>query len=463
MNLTRRDWLLSSFGVGVGLAQSPRKLNVLMIAVDDLNNRLHCYGDQVVKTPNIDRLAKLGVRFDRSYCNYPLCNPSRTSLLSSLRPDKTKILNNNVPPRTYIKDAVMLPEYFHNNGYFTARVGKIAHGRFEDAVKWDISEFAMRGEVDTKQARKAQKKKRERAGGGDGEPGKLTWLQTDNRDEQEPDGHTAVRISELIEKNRAKPFFIAAGFHKPHLPWVAPKKYFDMYKPEMITLPDTPADDLDDIPPIALTHTAGEKGMSELERKKAICAYHAATTFMDAQVGVLLNTMDRLKLWNNTVVFLFGDHGWHLNEHHGLWRKMTVFEQAARAPLIMAAPGRQKNAACPRLVEWVDFYPTLAELCGLPKPKGLDGTSFVPLLDNPQRPWKKAAYTVVQHGSTLGRSVRTERYRYTEWGTPSVAELYDHEGDPKEYRNLAKDPKQANVIRQLQLLLNNPDLAKPGA
>ncbi|MBI4903911.1 MAG: sulfatase [Acidobacteria bacterium] len=457
--ITRREMVLASLGAGLGAAQTGRRMNVLMIAVDDLNNRIGCFGDRVVKTPNIDRLAKMGVRFDRAYCNYPLCNPSRTSLLSGMRPDRTKVLDNRTPPRTTIGNAVMLPEYFRNNGYFTARVGKIAHGLYEDAVKWDVSESANRREA----ALKAGKKKR---AGSDDAPGKLQWAATENRDDQEPDGRTALRISELIEQNRSKPFFLGAGFHKPHLPWVAPKKYFEMYSTDMIKLPDTPADDLNDIPPIALTHTAGEKGMPELERKKAIVAYHAATSFMDAQVGVLLNTMDRLKLWDNTVVFLFGDHGWHLNEHHGLWRKMTVFEEAARAPMIMVAPGKQKGVACPRLVEYVDFYPTLAELCNLPKPTGLDGTSFAPLLANPQRAWKKGAYTVVQHQGVIGRSVRTERYRYTEWGKPEVAELYDHEMDPKEYKNIAHatrnpDDKQKAVIAEMRKLLNNPELAKP--
>jgi uncharacterized sulfatase len=234
-----------------------------------------------------------------------------------------------------------------------------------------------------------------------------------------------------------------------------------MYQTSQIQLPNTPADDLDDIPPIALTLRDQETKMEPEARKQAVLAYHAATSFMDAQVGVLIDAMDRLKLWDNTVVLLFGDHGWHLSEHMGLWRKMTVFEEAARAPLIIVAPGKKKGESCPRLVEWVDFYPTLLDLCSLPKKSGLDGTSIVPLLSDPQRKWKKAAYTVVQHQRTLGRSVRTERYRYSEWGGPEVAELYDHELDPKEYKNLAKDPKSAKVIAEMRQLLNNPESARP--
>ncbi|MBL8222230.1 MAG: sulfatase, partial [Bryobacterales bacterium] len=434
MTLSRRELMLASLGAASAYGQRG-KMNVLLIAVDDLNTRLGCYGDAVVKTPNIDRLAKRGIRFDRAYCNYPVCNASRTSLLSGFRPDKTKVLDNRTPPRTTLKDAVFLPEYFHLHGYFTARVGKIAHGAFEDAVSWDISEFASRPGA----GRQGKKKKAAAAGEGTGD---LQWVMTDNADDAEPDGRTARRIVELMNQAGGKPFFLGAGFHKPHLPWVAPRKYFEMYSTDKIKLPDTPADDLNDIPPIALTHREDEKRMTELERKKAILAYHAATSFMDAQVGVLLDALDQKKLWDNTVVLLFGDHGWHLNEHLGLWRKMTVFEEAARAPLIIAAPGKKRGESCPRLVEWVDFYPTLADLCGLPKKAGLDGESARPLLENPQRKWKKAAYTIVRHQGVIGRSVRTDRYRYTEWGSPDVAELYDHEMDPKEYRNLAKDPKQ---------------------
>ena len=444
--ITRREMLWMPL-----IAAAQQKMNVLFIAVDDLNNRLGCYGDKVVKSPNIDRLASRGVRFDSSYCNYPLCNPSRTSLLSGRRPETTKILDNRTAPRTYLGDIRFLPELFRNNGYFTARVGKIAHGLFEDAVKWDISEFAQReGARAAAKAAKAAKAK-----GGDGEGGlKLAWVATNNADSEEPDGRTARRIAQFMAEKRDKPFFLGAGFHKPHLPWVAPKKYFDMYPPSNIELPNTPANDRDDIPPVALTHTAGDEIMTELERKTAVAAYHACTTFTDAQIGVLLDQMDKLKLWDNTVVVMFGDHGWHLYDHLGLWRKMTVFEESARAPLIVVAPGKKAGVGCQRLVEFVDIYPTLAELCGLPKPEGLEGTSFVPLLENPSRAWKKAAYTMVARGKgVIGRSVRTDRYRYTEWGGSDVAELYDHQRDPKEWMNLAKDAGHAKVVAEMRKLL----------
>ncbi len=367
-----------------------RKTNVLFIAVDDLNNRIGCYGDPVVKTPNIDRLARHGVRFDRSYCNYPLCNPTRTSLLSGRRPETTQVFNNTTPPRTHLGDVVFLPEYYKAQGYFTARVGKIAHGTYEHQIKWDISESSAgvpissgRGLKDEDTAldrarRKQSAKKQNRAGkqAKQGEAGgggvKLSWTPTNRADADEPDGATARRIVQIIRENKSKPFFIGCGFHKPHLPWVAPRKYFDMYSLDQIKLPNTPADDRDDIPPIALTSTQGDAQMTNDERRQAILAYHAATTFMDAQLGLVLDTMDQEKLWDNTVVVLFGDHGWHLYDHLQLWRKMSVFEQASRAPLVVHAPGKAEGVACPRLVEFVDIFPTLTQLCGLPQAPGME-------------------------------------------------------------------------------------------
>jgi iduronate 2-sulfatase len=458
--LSRRDLLKLPAAAPFLLHGASGRPNVLMIACDDLNTRIGCWGDPVAKTPNIDRLAARGMRFERAYCHYPLCNPSRTSLLSGLRPDTTKVLNNTTPPRTTIGNVTFLPEWFGQDGYFTAKIGKVAHGAFEDAVKWDISRPATPG-PNAKREPGGQKKGKN--GKQVGEEGgiKLSWTHTDNKDEDEPDGHTARTIVEIMEQNLAgkagagggKPFFLGAGFHKPHLPWVAPKRYFDMYPPEQIHLPDTPANDRDDIPPIALTHTAGDDLLTDLDKKKCIASYHACTTFLDAQIGVLLDALDRNKLWDNTVVILWADHGWHLDEHLGLWRKMTVFEEASHVPLIVAAPGMQRGAVCRRLAEWTDIYPTMTQLCGLANPPGLEGISLVPLLKDPARPWKKAAATVVKHRDVLGRSVRTERYRYTEWGSPQVAELYDHEQDPYEFTNLAMDSKSATLRQDLRRFL----------
>lgn len=442
MRLTRRSLLL-------GALQKP-KLNVLFIAVDDLNTRLGCYGDPVAKTPNIDRLARRAVRFNRGYCNYPLCNPSRTSLLSGRRPDTTKILDNTTPPRTYLgADVAFLPELFQAHGYFTARVGKIAHGKFESAVKWEISENSKGGIG----ARRAKGNRKVQITDDEG-AAKLVWEPTGNDDADEPDGNTARRIVKLMGEAGGKPWFLGCGFHKPHLAWIAPKKYFDLYDPAKIPLPQEPPNDREDIPAVALTQTIGDDKMTNEQKRQAIAAYHACTSFMDAQVGVLLDELDRRNLWDSTVVVLFGDHGWHLAEHQGLWRKMTLFEEADRAPLLVAAPGFARGAVSERFVEWVDLYPSLAELCGLPAPTGLEGTSFVPLLRDPARPWKKAAYTMVKRGKdTIGRRVVTNRYRYTEWGSAEVAELYDRTKDPKEFVNLAKDPKMKPVIAEMRALL----------
>ena len=457
MDLTRRDLLWMPLAAPfAALAQRKSPTNVLLIAVDDLNNRIGCYGDPVVKTPNIDRLSHRGVRFDHSYCNYPLCNPTRTSLLSGKRPETTRIYNNMTPPRTYLGDVVFLPEYYKSQGYFTARVGKIAHGRYEDAVRWDISESVAGVPLGSKGGNPPDEDSTR-----EGSDAKLHWVPTNHTDDQEPDGATARRISQLITEHRDKPFFIGCGFHKPHLPWVAPRKYFDMYSLDQIRLPNTPPDDRDDIPPVALTHTKGDELMTDDQRRQAILAYHAATTFMDAQLGVVLDTVDQLKLWDNTVVLLFGDHGWHLYDHLQLWRKMTVFEQAAHAPLIVHAPGQRENVACPRLVEFVDIYPTLTDLAGIPQAPSMEGTSFTPLLSSPQREWKKAAYTIVARGKDrFGRSVRTERYRYTEWDNGQHgAEFYDHETDPNEWTNLAwpgrtRTPKQTAALEEMKTLLH---------
>lgn len=428
------------------------KKNVLFIAVDDLNTCLGCYGHPVVKSPNIDRLAARGMRFDRAYCQYPLCNPSRTSFLSGRRPDTTRIFDNTTPPRTHLGNVVFLPEYFRQHGYFTARVGKIAHGTFADAVSWDISEEPRGGGRQGGQQARPRQQRRQ----GTADAAAALWHATDNTDQQEPDGRIARRVVELLEQHKDEPFFIAAGFHKPHIPWVAPQKYFAMYPPDSLRLPEEPADDRADVPALAFNRNANFASITdEASRKKAISAYYACVTFLDAQVGVVLEALDRLQLWDNTVVVFFSDHGFHLGEHGGLWAKMSLFEESARVPLVVVAPGKKANVACSNLVELVDLYPTLTELCGLPTPEGMEGTSFAPLLDDPQRPWKKAAFTQVQRGrNVMGRSIRTERYRYTEWNNEESAELYDHHTDPYEYTNLARDPAHKEVVAELRRLLH---------
>jgi iduronate 2-sulfatase len=419
-----------------GVRQGP---NVLLIVVDDLGPRLGCYGSAAVRSPNIDALARRGVRFDRAYCQYPFCNPSRTSFLSGRRPETTRIFDNCTSPRANIGGLTLWPEYFQQNGYFTVRVGKVAHQRFEDAVMWDVSEDFETSGGGTRCAK-------------DGN-GPMRWRATKRRDEEEPDGKVARRVVQLLEQNKDRKFFVAAGFRKPHLPLVAPKRYFDMYPSDSIALPNVLASDLADVPEVALTRNRKNEAMTDSEKRKAIAAYYACTTFVDAQVGLILDALDRLGLADDTIVVFFGDHGFQLGEH-GLWGKNTLFEESTRIPLIVSIPGKAAGAVATQLVEAVDLYPTLSELCGLPAPQGAEGTSFAPLLDDPGRAWKTAVFAnVFRPASTLGRSVRTARYRYTEWGGSGAAELYDLEADPGEVTNLAADPSHARVRDDLRAVL----------
>lgn len=477
MDLKRREFLKRASELAllplifptIGSARAKR-LNVLFVAVDDLNRRIGCFGDPLAKTPNIDRLAERGVVFRRAYCQYPLCNPSRTSFLSGLYPTETRIMDNNTPPRTYIGDIAFLPQHFRQHGYFTARIGKVYHGGMDDPASWDISEEPRRN-VRQRQRQERRQKRVEGADGaeavlvGFGAPrqppvGNLVWQATENDDADEPDGMIARRAVQILEEHlrerKGQPFFIAVGFHKPHLPWVAPKRYFDMHDPAKMPLPKTPPDDLADIPKVALTLRPQEQKMTDEEKRLAIRAYYACVSFMDAQLGVLLDALDRHKLWDETVVVLLGDHGFHLGEHGGLWRKMTLFEESAGAPLIIAAPNlKGRGRSCERTVEFVDIYPTLCELCELPVPKHkLSGKSLLPLLNDPKAKWDKPALTFVRRGKVLGVAVRTERWRYTEWDEGRLGtELYDLRNDPNEWHNLANNPKFADVVKEMKGLL----------
>jgi len=448
------------------------KPNVLLVMVDDLNVRLGCYG-YPVRTPAADRLAREGRRFDRAYCQVPSCSPSRTSLLTGWRPERTGVWDNLQAPRERLTGAVPLQEHFHANGYFTARVGKIYHGPFEDQFRWDLAEHTPYLPGD-EAWEPLPRKEREQAGSA-----ARPWTATDNRDEDEPDGRTARRVARLIEQHKDRPFFIAAGFNKPHIHWVAPRRYFDLYPPDRIVLPAEPSDDRDDIPEIAIFRKAprspgrflgGTGDRDDAFRREATAAYYACVSFVDAQVGVLLQTLDRLKLRDRTIVVLLGDHGFHLGEHGGLWRKNTLFEESLRVPFILAAPGlKQPGLAARGLVESLDLYPTLLELAGLPGVPGLEGTSLAPLLEDPRRTVKTAAFSMAPRSPPeLGRSLRTERWRYTEW-PDGGRELYDLgppgpwarflaavglQREPAAPRNLASDPRFAGTIAEMQALLD---------
>lgn len=436
-------------------ADSGRPLNVVFIMADDLNNSLGCYGHPIVQSPNIDLLAARGVRFDRAYCNYPVCNPSRTSLLSGFRPDVTRVVDNLTPPRTHLGNAVFLPQYFRQHGYRALKVGKIFHtgDEFEDAASWDLDERETR---EAKNPPEDQIARRQGEGG----------IVLDARDDETWDGHVARRAVELLSaaSEGDTPFFLAVGFRRPHTPYIAPRKYFELYPPSRIPLLNEPAEHLRLIPPLALTREKNDPPLSDDVRRETTAAYYAAITFLDAQVGVVLDALDRLDLWKNTVVVFVSDHGYHLGEHGGLKHKMTLFEESARVPLVIASPDAAIGASTIGLAELVDLYPTLADLCGLPAPTRLPGTSLAPLLREPRGDWaKEAAFTVVSRDgrraatekldpTKLGRSVRTARWRYTEW-YDGTSELYDHDADPHEYRNLVADERFADVVAPLRALL----------
>ncbi len=432
--------------------------NVLFIMVDDLNCRLGCYGDPIAHTPNIDRLAQRGVRFDRAYTQAPQCNPSRTSLLCGKYPSTTRIYENDTPSRAFLGPAaVFLPEFFQANGYFTGKVGKIPHGSFDDEVRWDFNELTpgdseglSGGEKPKKD--KGKDKERERM-----LPEAVAWRALKENEKDTPDGYTARATAKLIDERAAKPFFIAAGFHKPHRPYEAPSKYFARYPADKMPLPQEPPDVRKGVPPIAFDTYDDDANMPDEYKRFGIAAYYACIEFIDAQVGILLDALERNKVSDRTIVVLLSDHGYLLGEHGGMWRKMSLFEEATRIPLIIVAPGKKAGGTCERTVESVDLYPTLAQLCGLKYSPDLEGHSLIPLLDDPTAPWTYAAHTFTQHALTkrqavVGESVRTERWRYTEWGTDGEqgTELYDHDNDPKEWHNLAQDAKYADVIAGLR-------------
>lgn len=445
------------------IAEGAKRLNVLFIVADDLNNHLGCYGYDV-KTPAIDELARRGMRFDRAYCQVPVCNPSRVSFLSGLRPDRTKVYTLLTPTREHLGDWGMLPEYFRENGYFAAGIGKVYHTDvgFEDPRSWDLEvrEFGKRPPLD----------QIVKWGESDG-PGEHTndwaWLKTP--DDETPDGIVARKAVEVMRARSrdGKPFFLGVGFRRPHAPFAAPRKYFELYPTDEMPLSAAPpAGHYSGLLPAAHNYAPPKRPLSEKEQRELIAAYYACNSFVDAQVGVLLDALTELGLWDDTIVVFFGDHGYHLGEHGGLWHKMSLFEESCRVPLIIAAPGMKAvGQACEQLVELVDLYPTLVSLSGLPERSGLDGVDLAPLLDYPSKPVKQAAYTMTTrddrpkptHEKIMvyqGRSVRTPRWRYTEWdGGKRGVELYDHENDLHEWQNVANDPAHAKTVIELQRLL----------
>ena len=441
---TRRDFLSTSFKVGaaafttgllpnqqsaVSSQQSAKKgqYNVLFIIADDLRPWLGCYGHPEIHTPNIDRLAERGTLFNRAYCQLPLCNPSRASMLTGLRPATTKIYSNSGDFREILPDAVDLLQYFDQNGYATHAVGKVVHER----VPFTPSP---------------------------------SWLALDLADDALSDGQTAKQAEEILTNIKDQQFFLAVGFDKPHLPFSAPQKYYELYETQTFSLPTTSDYPLNapttshnslDLLTVYSDISAEDLPPSEEKALELIRGYAASTSYMDAQVGRVLNRLDALGLTENTVIAFCGDHGFHLGEH-GTWRKNTLFEVALRSPMIISVPGQQPNRS-DALAELVDIYPTLCDTCQLPIPSQLEGLSLMPVIEEPTRPWKTAAFSQLNRGGIGGRSIRTVRYRYTEWGGRGRRgkELYDYNADPDETVNIAGLPENEELVANLSAQLRS--------
>lgn len=490
-----RTLILATFGtfaLGFGpLAAEPARPNVLLVCVDDLKPMLGCYGDSTVKSPSIDRLASRGVLFERAYCNQAVCAPSRNTLMTGKRPSTLGIYDLGTNFRKSAPDAVTLSQYFMRHGYRAEAVGKIfhvGHGNHEDAASWSVPHWSPRAgqgggyalaENRPPGGTREEAMFQNRAAAGSLPRGAAVEA-ADVADSAYGDGmiaDEAIRRLQAAKDRPGQPWFVAVGFLKPHLPFVAPKKYWDLYdrasfQPNPLTHPPEGA------PAFAGTNwgelrnyrdIAASGPLDAAQQRELIHGYHAAVSYMDAQLGRVLAALEQLELGANTIVILWGDHGWHLGDH-GLWCKHTNYEEANRIPVIVSAPAAKEGGRCRSLIETVDIYPTLCELAGLPAPKGLDGASFAANLEDPAAPTKQAVFHVFPRsakgkGEMIGRAVRTERHRLVEWKVPGAAadtailELYDYRTDPAETRNLAAE--QPEMVAQLRAILATQPEAKP--
>jgi uncharacterized sulfatase len=459
------QWQLSG-PVQVQAQDKSKKLNILFIVADDLNISLGCFDHPLVKTPNVDRLAQAGMRFTRTYCQFPLCNPSRASFMTGRRPDTTRVYENATHFRKNLPEVLTLGQFFRLVGYYVVRIGKIFHygvpaqigtSGLDDARTWERFYNPIgRDRREEGLLRNLQPDNKNLGA-------VLAWHASAGTDAEHTDGKVADQAIQVLEecKKQGKPFFLAVGFYKPHVPWIAPQKYFQMVARDKIHLPQEPANIRQGVPAAAFTVNPPNYGLKESDLEDAIQAYMASVDFMDAQVGKILEALDRLGLRQDTIIVFLSDHGWLLGEH-GLWQKLCLFEESAQVPLIIATPRpRLPGKACRRLAELVDLYPTLVDLAGFDIPAGLEGKSLKPLLENPDLSWKAGAFTQVMRGGDekggtfMGRSVRTERYRYTEWDDGKKGtELYDHSNDSREHKNLAQDPAHAAIVERLAKLLH---------
>ena len=447
-------------------AESAAKTNVLLIMADDLRDFGGAFTREAVKTPNLDRLAKRGMRFERAYAQYPVCNPSRTSMLLGLRCEQTGIVGNQQFFRDSLPDTPTFPQLLRQNGWTTRSFGKILHAaNTGEAVRdqWlDIGKSWDQAEILPAASPHRNGEFRNLTGG------KLPWCEIgilDGTDDEQPDGRTAAAAIRSIEELSATggPWMVAAGFHRPHDPFHSPRRYYDLYPKDALRLHRDP-DGLAAAAAMAIPSgwMADFARFTDDDRVDFLRAYLAGVSFMDAQVGRLLDTLDRLHLWDTTLVIFLGDHGYHLGER-GWWNKSTLFDRSCRAPLIIAGPGVKEGSVCHSPVEFVDLYPTVIDYCGLEASRSLAGKSLRPVLADPSLPHKDAAFTLVTRGpGRFGRTVTTTRWRFTAW-SDGAAELYDHESDPEETRNAADDPSLATTVAALrQSLANLPPWPKTG-
>ena len=419
----------------LGAAESTERPNVLFIAVDDLNHWVHYLGRNPQSvTPNIDRLAERGVRFTRSYCAAPACNPSRASLMSGIRPYTSGVYHNSDNWRPEIAADLVLTKHFEKSGYFTGGSGKIYHGKWDRHSDWqDYLENVPKDPKPT----------------GNTGVGTIRFAPLDCRDEDLREWHIVQYGIDQLQRKHDRPFLLTIGLHKPHMPWNVPLKYYDLFPLEEIELPPTKEDDLADLPPsgIGMARPQGDhKRMLESGRwKEAVQAYLAAIAYADAMVGRLIDALDASEYRDNTIIVLWGDHGWHLGEKQH-WRKFALWEEATRAPLIWIVPGMtQPGGVCERTVDFMTIYPTLTDLAGLPTPSHVEGESIRMLLEDPQAEWDSPAVTTHGFGN---HAVRTEGWRYIRYENGDE-ELYDESADPYEWTNLADDPAYATQKAEL--------------
>lgn len=473
--------VLLTFAGSLSAADAARP-NILFIAIDDLRDWVHYLGYQQVKTPNLDKLSTRGLTFARGYCASPVCNPSRAALMSGMRSSTTGVYNNGIDWRPLITEKTpTLPIYLRSQGYYACGAGKIYHDSFRRPTDWD--DYLNRGEAvaeegdaaapvakgkgQGKAAKAAAKAKaaEQPANASERDPNGVGGIKfkplPNTPDEQMVDYHSVSYALQQLNTKHDKPLFLACGLHKPHMPWDVPQKYYDMYPLDKIELPKVLKDDLSDIPSggIKMAKPQGDHAamLASGRWKEAVQGYLAAITFCDAMVGRLMDGFDKSPYKDNTIVILWSDHGWHLGEKEH-WRKFALWEEATRAPFLMMVPGLTKpGSVCDRPVDYMNIYPTLCDLAGVPLPKHLEGVSMKPLLANPAAPWDRPAITT--HGYQ-NHAVRTDKWRYIRY-EDGGEELYDEVADPLEWKNLAGEAKFASVKQDLAKWLPKTNVPTP--